>query len=203
MSKLNNRLKRVLESILDIDFILKEKIEDKILKAALTMNIIIISEQFTKLKDDNEFDILKNFSNENLKAIDKIKNSILNDYENININDFIQNILPGIKNSIIYLNKFGIQIIMDEEKIINDNKYDLHLIYKEIDRLAEFAGMKKIDKHNYISKNDSPSELGCFIFSNLQECEWFMDNVKKITWFDSEDGIQDVLEHIKSKRDRK
>ncbi|GGD49890.1 hypothetical protein GCM10012288_24900 [Malaciobacter pacificus] len=203
MSKLNNRLKRVLESITDIDFILKEKIEDKILKAALNMNIIIISEQFTKLKDDNEFNILKNFSNENLKAIDKIKDSILNDYENSNINDFIQNILPGIKNSIIYLNKFGIQIIMNEEKIINDNKYDLHLIYKEIDRLAEFAGMKKIDKHNYISKNDSPSELGCFIFSNLQECEWFMDNVKKITWFDPEDGIQDVLEHIKSKRDRK
>lgn len=203
MSKLNNRLKRVLESISDIDFILKEKIEDKILKAALTMNIIIIAEQFTKLKDDNEFDILKNFSNKNLKAIDKIKDSILNDYENTNINDFIQNILPGIKNSIMYLNKFGIQIIMDEEKIINDNKYDLDLVYKEIDRLAEFAGMKKIDKHNYISKNDSPSELGCFIFSNLQECEWFMDNVKKITWFDPEDGIQDVLEHIKSKRDRK
>lgn len=203
MSKLNNRLKRVLESISDIDFILKEKIEDKILKAALTMNIIIIAEQFTKLKDDNEFDILKNFSNKNLKAIDKIKDSILNDYENTNINDFIQNILPGIKNSIMYLNKFGIQIIMDEEKIINDNKYDLDLVYKEIDRLAEFAGMKKIDKHNYISKNDSPSELGCFIFSNLQECEWFMDNVKKITWFDPEDGIQDILEHIKSKSDRK
>lgn len=89
MSELNNRLKRVLESIADIDFILKEKIEDKILKAALTMNIIIISEKFTKLKDDNEFDILKNFSNENLKAIDKIKDSILNDYENTNINDFI------------------------------------------------------------------------------------------------------------------
>jgi uncharacterized protein with HEPN domain len=203
MSKLNNRLKRVLESISDIDFILKEKIEDKILKAALTMNIIIIAEQFTKLKDDNEFDILKNFSNKNLKAIDKIKDSILNDYENTNINDFIQNILPGIQNSIIYLNKFGIQIIMNEEKIINDNKYDLDLVYKEIDRLAEFAGMKKIDKHNYISKNDSPSELGCFIFSNLQECEWFMDNVKKITWFDPEDGIQDILEHIKSKSDRK
>jgi hypothetical protein len=203
MSKLNNRLKRVLESIEDIHFILKEKIEDIILKAALTMNIIIISEQFTKLKDDNEFDILKNFSNENLKAIDKIKNSILNDYENININDFIQNILPGIKNSIIYLNKFGIQIIMDEEKIINDNKYDLDLVYKEIDRLAEFAGMKKIDKYNYTSKNDSPSELGCFIFSNLENREWFMNNVKKITWFDPEDGIQDVLEHIKSKSDRK
>lgn len=203
MSKSNDKLKRILESVDDINFILKENIEDKISKAALTMNIIIIAEQFVKLKDDNEFDILKNFSNENLKAIDKIKDSILNDYKNSNINDFIQNILPDIKNSIMYLNKFGIQILMNEEKIINENKYDLNSIYNEIDRLAEFAGMRKIDKYNYTSKNDSPSELGCFVFSNLQECEWFMQNVKKITWFDPEDGIQDVLEHIKSKKNKK
>ncbi|AXX96061.1 hypothetical protein [Arcobacter ellisii] len=203
MSKTNDKLKRILESVDDINFILKENVEDKILKAALTMNIIIIAEQFVKLKDDNEFDILKNFSNENLKAIDKIKDSILNDYENSNINDFIQNILPGIKNSIMYLNKFGIQILMNEEKIINENKYDLNSIYNEIDRLAEFAGMRKIDKYNYTSKNDSPSELGCFVFSNLQECEWFMQNVKKITWFDPKDGIQDILEYIKSKKNKK
>ncbi len=203
MSKTNDKLKRVIESITDIDFIFKEKIEDKISKAALSMKIIIISEQFVKLKDDNEFDILKNFSNESLKAIDAIKNSIIDDYENTNINDFIQNILPGIKNSIMYLNKFGIQIIMNEEKIISEDNYDLNLIYDEIDRLAEFAGMKKIDKYNFISKNDSPSELGCFIFSNLVDCEWFMNNVKKITWFDPEDGVQDVLEHIRNKKDRK
>ena len=137
MYKLNNRLKRVLESIEDIDFIFKEKIEDKISKAALSMKIIIISEQFVRLKDDNEFDILKNFSNENLKAIDAIKNSIIDDYENTNINDFIQNILPSIKNSIMYLNKFGIQIIMNEEKIISEDNYDLNLINDEIDRLEE------------------------------------------------------------------
>lgn len=101
MSKTNDKLKRILESVDDINFILKENIEDKISKAALTMNIIIIAEQFIKLKDNNEFDILKNFSNENLKAIDKIKDSILNDYENSNINDFIQNTLSDIKNSII------------------------------------------------------------------------------------------------------
>lgn len=101
MSKNNDKLKRILESIADIDFILKENIEDKISKAALTMNIIIIAEQFIQLKDDNEFDILKKFSNENLKAIDKIRDSILNDYENSNINDFIQNTLSDIKNSII------------------------------------------------------------------------------------------------------
>jgi len=199
MSKTNDKLKKILESIDDINFILKENIEDKILKAALTMNIIIIAEQFIKLKNDNEFDILKNFSNVNLKAIDKIKDSILNDYENSNISDFIQNILPGIKNSIMYLNKFGIKIIMDEEKIINENKYDLDLIYKEIDRLAEFAGMKKIDKHNYISKNDSPSELGCFALTNLEKHEWFVNNVKEWLWNTPTDGVIDIIEFIKNR----
>lgn len=38
-------------------------IEDKIIKPALRMNIVRIAEQFSKLKDDNEFKILENFSN--------------------------------------------------------------------------------------------------------------------------------------------
>lgn len=94
---------------------------------------------------------------------------------------------------------FGIKIIMDEEKIINENKYDLDLVYKEIDRLAEFAGMKKIDKYNYISKNDSPSELGCFAFTNLEKHKWFVDNVKEWLWLDKEDGITDIIEFIKNR----
>lgn len=97
------------------------------------------------------------------------------------------------------LNKFGIKIIMNEEKIINDNKYDLDLIYKEIDRLAEFAGMKKIDKHNYISKNDSPSELGCFAFTNLEEHKWFIENIKEWLWYTPKDGILDIIEFIKNR----
>lgn len=94
---------------------------------------------------------------------------------------------------------FGIKIIMNEEKIINDNKYDLDLVYKEIDRLAEFAGMKKIDKYNYISKNDSPSELGCFAFTNLEEHKWFIENIKEWLWYTPKDGILDIIEFRKEK----
>ncbi len=94
---------------------------------------------------------------------------------------------------------FGIKIVMNEEKIINENKYDLDLVYKEIDRLAEFAGMKKIDKYNYISKNDSPSELGCFAWANLKKHDWFTNNVKEWLWLDKEDGITDIIEFIKNR----
>lgn len=94
---------------------------------------------------------------------------------------------------------FGIKIIMNEEKIINDNKYDLDLVNKEIDRLAEFAGMKKIDKYNYISKNDSPSDLGCFVLTNLEDHKWFIENIKEWLWYTPKDGILDIIEFIKNR----
>ncbi len=42
------------------------------------------------------------------------------------------------------IENFGIKILMDEDKIITENKYTLEEIYKRIDDLADFARMKKI-----------------------------------------------------------
>ena len=62
MSKSINRLDKILDCIEDIDFIINDSnlkitqaVEDKIIKPAIRMNIIRIAEQFSKLKDDNEF----------------------------------------------------------------------------------------------------------------------------------------------------
>ena len=44
------------------------------------------------------------------------------------------------------ITEYGIKIVMDEEKIIREGKYTLEEIYKNIDDLAEFSRMKKIDK---------------------------------------------------------
>ncbi len=58
MSKALRRLKNILSAIDDIDFIINSKInkttksiEDKIIKPAIRMNIIRISEEFKKLKE--------------------------------------------------------------------------------------------------------------------------------------------------------
>lgn len=74
MSNPINRLEKILECIENIEFIisnnnlkLTQAIEDKIIKPAIRMNIVRIAEQFSKLKDDNEFGILENFSKEDLK----------------------------------------------------------------------------------------------------------------------------------------
>ena len=92
------------------------------------------------------------------------------------------------------ITEYGIKIVMDEEKIIREGKYTLEEIYKNIDDLAEFSRMKKIDKFYYVSKNDSPSDLGCFVWSNLEEQDWFIDNVKEWLWLDKEEGIDNILE---------
>ena len=95
------------------------------------------------------------------------------------------------------ITEYGIKIVMDEEKIIREGKYTLEEIYKNIDDLAEFSRMKKIDKFYYVSKNDSPSDLGCFVWSNLEEQDWFIDNVKEWLWLDKEEGIDNILEVTK------
>jgi len=97
------------------------------------------------------------------------------------------------------ITEYGIKIVMDEEKILKEDKYDLDKIYQAIDEIAEFAKMKKIDKYYYVSINDTPSALGCFIFTNLGRSNWFMDNVKDVVWYDKDDGIHEILNFIKER----
>jgi len=100
------------------------------------------------------------------------------------------------------ITEYGIKIVMDEEKILKENEYSLEDIYNGIDHLAQFAGMKKIDKYYYVSMNDTPSELGCFVIANLEERDWFMNNVKEIIWYDKVEGITDMIKFFEE-RNRK
>ena len=121
MCKVINRLDKILECIDNIDFIINssnlkitQAIEDKIIKPAIRMNIIRIAEQFAKLKDDNEFKILENFTNEDLKGISSVRNYIAHDYDSTDdniIEDVIRYNLPIFKNIIESIKK---------EKAIND-----------------------------------------------------------------------------------
>lgn len=98
------------------------------------------------------------------------------------------------------ITEYGIKIVMDEEKILREGKYTLEEIYKNIDYLAEFSRMKKIDKFYYVSKNDTPSDLGCFVWSNLEEQDWFIENVKEWLWFDKIEGVHDIIDFYKNKK---
>ena len=107
MSSGINRLNKIHECIENIEFILNTSdlktthaIEDKLIKPAIRMNIIRIAEQFTKLKDDNKFKILENFTSEDLKGISSVRNYIAHDYDSTDdniIEDVIRYNLPIFK----------------------------------------------------------------------------------------------------------
>jgi len=110
MSSGFDRLNKIHEYIENIEFILNTSdfkvthaIEDKLVKPAIRMNIVRIAEQFSKLKDDNEFKILENFTNEDLKGISSVRNYIAHDYDSTDdniIEDVIRYNLPIFKSII-------------------------------------------------------------------------------------------------------
>ncbi len=58
-------------------------LQDRILKPAIRMQIISIAEQFNKLKDENEFEVLSKFNKEDLKGLNALRNFIAHDYDSV------------------------------------------------------------------------------------------------------------------------
>ena len=110
MSKGIQRVQKIYECIENIEFIVNTNdlkittaIEDKLIKPAIRMNIIRIAEQFVKLKDENEFKILENFTNEDLRGISALRNYIAHDYDSTDdniIEDVMRYNLPVFKTTI-------------------------------------------------------------------------------------------------------
>ena len=106
----HKRLQKIYECIENIEFIisdsdlkLTQSIEDKIIKPAIRMNIVRIAEQFNKLKDENEFEILEAFTKEDLRGINAVRNYIAHDYDSTDdhiIEDVIRYNLPVFKETI-------------------------------------------------------------------------------------------------------
>jgi len=101
------RIESIIKSIEDIEYILDDfdvkvtkAIENKIIKPAIRMHLIKIAEQFSKLKDENAFKILENFSDADLRGISAVRNYIAHDYDSVDdniIEDAIRNDLPKIR----------------------------------------------------------------------------------------------------------
>ena len=95
----------------------------------------------------------------------------------------------------------GTKIILDEEKILRENIYDLEKMYSLIDEMASDSGLVKIDKHTYHCKGNE-QDLGClgvFVFCKLVDCEWFTLNVKEWIWISEKEGDSDLISKSKSK----
>lgn len=111
MSKATRRLQKALESIENIEFIttqndLKttEAIQNKLIKPAIRMNIVRVAEQFAKLKDENEFEVLAKFAKDDLRGLVALRNYIAHDYDSTDeqiIEDVIRYNFPIIKKIIL------------------------------------------------------------------------------------------------------
>ena len=112
---MKNRLESILSKIEDIEFFIQQKdgkimlaLEDRILKPAIRMQIISIAEQFNKLKDENEFELLSKIDKNDLKGINAVRNFIAHDYDSVD-DEILEIVLrvhiPKIKLQIIGLIK--------------------------------------------------------------------------------------------------
>lgn len=96
-----------------------------------------------------------------------------------------------------------VEIVMDEEKILREKKYSLEDIYFTLDKAYLGKNLKKLGEGVY-ADNGSDKDFGSFwnIILGLKKQGWFMTNLKKWLWYNSDDSddendfaIDDLLLH--------
>ncbi|MCH5336545.1 MAG: hypothetical protein J1D99_03900, partial [Campylobacter sp.] len=89
----------------------------------------------------------------------------------------------------------GTRFVLDEEKILREDKYDLDKMYELIEKMAKECGLIKIDKNTYHCKGDKEDlgRLGSFIYKGLIKCDWFTLNVKEWDWLSEKEGNETLL----------
>ena len=107
MSNSYSRLKTIQKKINFIETICQEDgsitnalKDEKRSRASILMHLTSIAEQFNKLSEDAEWDILSQFDKNDLKGTYDVRNYIAHDYEGVNlgvIEHIIRDKLPKIK----------------------------------------------------------------------------------------------------------
>jgi len=87
---MKNRLLTISEKIDDIEYFIKKcngkimaTLQDRVYRPATRMNLITIAEQFNKLKEENELEILSKFEKDDLRGINAVRNFIAHDYDSV------------------------------------------------------------------------------------------------------------------------
>lgn len=133
MSNKIDRLDKILDCMDEIDFVIDnnklkitQAIENRVFKSSIRMNIVKIAEQFNRLKDDSEFELLSNFEGEDLKGINAVRNYIAHDYDSVDdeiIENAIRDRLPKIRETIKDIkNSFALEEIRAEMSNPKENK---------------------------------------------------------------------------------
>ena len=107
---MKKRLELIIEKIEDIEYFVSQKnnkimlaLEDRTLKPAIRMQIISIAEQFNKLKEENEFELLSKIDKDDLRGLNAVRNFIAHDYDSVDdeiLEIVLRNHIPKIKTQI-------------------------------------------------------------------------------------------------------
>ncbi len=109
--KVRTRIERMVRRIEDIEFFLKQKdgkiveaLQDRILKPAIRMQLINLSEDFTKLANEGAFDVLSRFDPNEIKGLNAVRNFIAHDYDSVDdeiLELVLRKHLPRIKERLL------------------------------------------------------------------------------------------------------
>lgn len=97
------------------------------------------------------------------------------------------------------------KIVMDEEKLSCEGRYEFSTVLSTIDSVFANSGLPKVENGVYIGRG-RPEDYARFwsIIWALAKKDWFMQNVKEWLWYNSDDGsdendfsVEDILAFCK------
>lgn len=103
-----------------------------------------------------------------------------------------------------------VEIEFNEEKVLAEDIYDLDKMYEIVDNAFAKYGIIKLDKGVYrdTGSNKDFGRMWCVILA-FSETDWFMDNVSKLMWYNSNRGkneydfsVEDVLQGFREDKMR-
>ncbi len=106
-----DRLEKMLKKIEDIEYFIAQKdgkiieaLHDRILKPAIRMQLITLSEDFTRLTQEGAFHILTHFNPDDIKGLNAVRNFIAHDYDSVDdeiLEVVLRRHLPLLKEKIL------------------------------------------------------------------------------------------------------
>ncbi|MBS7009145.1 hypothetical protein [Anaerostipes sp.] len=90
-----------------------------------------------------------------------------------------------------------LEIKLDESKIESEHKYNVDDIYRVLEKSFfrhDILMIRKEDGTLVFCGKGNAKDYGAFgcIITQLKEKEWFMDNVIKWIWYNSDDGVDET-----------
>ena len=102
-----DRLRSMLRKVEDIEYFIAsmdgqivKALSDRTLKPAIRMQLIALSEDFTRLTQEGAFNILAHFGRDDIKGLNAVRNFIAHDYDSVDddiLEIVIRKHLPLIK----------------------------------------------------------------------------------------------------------